>query len=73
MTVHAGSDAPRHAVLVTPTQCVTSESMLCDPSTYLTNATSHAVVQPFDELVDPITRLKLELAGYTLTDARTHR
>lgn len=72
VAVHA-PDEPVHAVLVTPTACVASEELLCSPEAYQTEANRGAPVQKVDELVDPIVRLKLELAGYTLSDARTLR
>ena len=60
-------------MLVTATQCMANESILCDPAIYRTNANTGLILQPADALIDPIVRLKLELAGYTLSDASTLR
>ena len=71
--VFAPADDTHHAVLVTPTTCESSEANLCSPQTWQHDGPSTVDPKPFDELVDPILRLKLELAGYTLSDARTLR
>jgi hypothetical protein len=69
----APADDAHHAVLVTPTTCVSTDPMLCDPQIYRGNQPSVGPLPAVDEVVDPILRLKLELAGYTLSDARTLR
>jgi hypothetical protein len=68
----ATGDASRHAVLVTPTTCESSEELLCSFDSYSANA-QRRPLPSVDQLVDPIVRLKLELAGYSLTDASTLR
>jgi hypothetical protein len=77
VAVHAPGDAARHAVLVMPTECVSGEPTLCSLSTYLQGLGAAPVaaspVMGVDELVDPILHFDLELAGYTLADARTLR
>jgi hypothetical protein len=69
----AAADDAHHAVLVTPTTCVSTDSALCDPQIYRANQPALGPLPAIDEVVDPILRLKLELAGYTLSDARTLR
>jgi len=69
----APADDAHHAVLVTPTICQSADATLCDPQIYRANQPSLGPLPAIDELVDPILRLKLELAGYTLSDARTLR
>src|SRR5258706_13773348 len=73
VAIHSGGDAMRHAVLVTPTTCVSSEELLCSFDAFSSNSARQTPIPPVDQLVDPIVRLKLELAGYSLTDASTLR
>jgi hypothetical protein len=72
VSVHA-NEAMHYAVLVTPTRCTASEPELCSAATYRTSSQTALAILQVEELVDPIVRLKLELAGYTLSDARTLR
>ena len=75
ITVGAAGGPPRNAVLALPTTCETTESILCEPATYYqgTGGAAHRPVNDFAAQIEPIVRLKLELAGYTLVDARTLR
>lgn len=75
MRVFAQGDQGRDAVLVTPTRsCTAPQAELCSPETYRTGTTQNTGPMPtLADLIDPIVRLKLELAGYTLTDANTLR
>ncbi len=61
-----------NAILVTPTTCQTRERGLCDLGQMEANATNFAPSPlTLDQYVDPMLRLKLQLAGYTLADATT--
>ncbi len=73
ITVTQNDGPPRHAVLAMPTVCTSPEARLCNPSTYYTNPGDTRPRQFANDLpsvIEPIVRLKLELAGYTLADAR---
>lgn len=63
---------PGNAILVTPTTCQSREAGLCDLGRLEADA---AKVAPspltLDQYIDPMLRLKLQLAGYTLADATT--
>jgi hypothetical protein len=72
VVIHTMGGPPRNAVLAMPTECVSAEPSLCTPATYF-QGSMPVTSMPFDEVIDPIVRLKLELAGYTLADARTLR
>lgn len=79
VAVHVPAGPSHDTLLAMPTTCITvgpthtdlGEDGLCG------YATSQREGQParhtIDELVDPTVRLKLELAGYMLADARTLR
>jgi hypothetical protein len=76
VTVHGGADPGRTTVLAMPTTCVAADPALCTMAPYATPGSS----RPPDtgplrvaDLVDPIVHLELELAGYTIADARTLR
>jgi hypothetical protein len=75
VTLGVAGGPPRNAVLAMPTTCEATESILCDPATYDqgTDGAVHRPVNDFGAQIEPIVRLKLELAGYTLVDARTLR
>jgi hypothetical protein len=73
VAVHAPDDAARAAILVTPTTCVATDPLWCQPVMYLREHAAHGPDPGLDEIVDPLVRLKLELAGYTLADARSLR
>lgn len=65
----------RNAVLVLPTTCVADER-LCTPASYVRDADGHqrmASAASFPAVIDPLVRLKLELAGFSLADAATLR
>lgn len=65
----------RNAVLVLPTTCVADE-WLCNPATYVKNLDGYqqsGAAASFPAVIDPLVRLKLELAGFTLADAATLR
>jgi hypothetical protein len=65
---------PRNAVLVLPTTCIAAADYLCEPSVYVRDADGQSrfrVAASFPEVIDPLVRLKLELAGFTLADAGT--
>jgi hypothetical protein len=59
-------------VLAMPTQCASDDARLCELS-YLYSDKSMAPRLSFDEIIAPLVRVKLELAGYTLVDPRTLR
>ncbi len=68
----AGTTSNR--VLALPAVCEADDDALCWPSTYYgERAANLAPKASFPEMIEPIVRLKLELAGYTLVDARTLR
>jgi hypothetical protein len=76
ITPLGGSGPARNAVLVLSTACVADEDYLCDPRTYVRDADGNAmfaVAATFAEVIDPLVRLKLELAGLTLADAGSLR
>jgi len=71
-----GAKGPvRNAVLVLPTGCVADGSYLCEPASYVSEAdqAKFPVAATFAQVIDPLVRLKLELAGLTLADASTLR
>lgn len=59
-------------VLAMPTLCSADDDVLCDMSMFYTDK-SKAPKLTFDEIVAPVLRLKLELAGYTIVDPQTLR
>jgi hypothetical protein len=75
VSVHTPGAAQPNVVLATPTECASSEPALCEPATYYKSSPSNVPqdLKSFAEAIDPVMRLKLELAGYTLADARTLR
>ncbi len=72
VVIHTSGGPPRNAVLAMPTECVSAETSLCTLATYFQDSVPVTALS-FEQLIDPIVRLKLELAGYTLADARTLR
>lgn len=74
-TVTVGADVGRlhDAVLALPTTCEsTVDAALCSPRAfYSEDAQKFAPKNSFGDMIEPIVRLKLELAGYMLVDART--
>ncbi len=72
---HDAARLARNAVLVLPTTCATDE-WLCNPASYVKDADGHqrfAAATSFPAVIDPLVRLKLELAGFSLADAATLR
>jgi hypothetical protein len=71
--IHGPDTGLGHAVLVMPTRCVDSQGdlSLCSPVTYTDPNLPLGGPPPatFATLIDPILRLKLEFAGYTLAEA----
>lgn len=58
--------APTGGVLVTRTICLAADELLCQAATYQQSA---APSLRFDQYIDPMLHLKLQLAGYALADA----
>lgn len=74
VTVGPGATSPRNAVLALPLVCESVDESLCSPAGYYTEGTGFRLpANGFPEAIDPIVRFKLELAGYTIADARTLR
>lgn len=72
---HGATGPARNAVLVLPTTCIASE-WLCAPASYVVDAEGRqrfAAAASFPAVIDPLVRLKLELAGFSLADAATLR
>ncbi len=68
---HQATGHARNAVLVLPTTCDADE-WLCDPASYVKDADGQARIATaasFPVVIDPLVRLKLELAGFSLADA----
>lgn len=60
--------APTGGVLVTRTICLAADEQLCQAGTYQTSASAAPSLR-FDQYIDPMLHLKLQLAGYALADA----
>lgn len=75
LVVHGNRQPTSHAVLSMPTACVSTETMLCNPTVYTTESfnTMRSIQTTFASYVDPALRLKLELAGFTLAEAGAMR
>lgn len=73
VTVAANPGPLKNAVLALPMTCESVDgNSLCDPRVfYPENMEKFAPQNSFAEMLEPIVRLKLELAGYTLVDARS--
>lgn len=72
VSVQRGGAPARTTALVMPTTCIAAEPLLCTQAPYSKDA-GPGTPLPVDAMIDPIVHLKLELAGYTLADARTLR
>jgi hypothetical protein len=71
LIIDGGRQPKSQAVLVLPTMCSSpSYSALCLPLTYATGSRAPSLYPAsFATYIDPVLRLKLELAGFTLAEA----
>lgn len=76
VTTQGEGAATMNAILALPTRCWAEglPASSCSPQAYVqdhTDTAAPALPPTFAELIDPLLRMKLELAGYTLADAES--
>lgn len=66
---------PLNAILALPTVCKAQglEASRCTPASYVNDQKAWPMPATFAAFIDPLLRMKLELAGLTLADAETMR
>jgi hypothetical protein len=72
VTQPGATGRPPRTLLVLPTTCSAPNlgAWLCTPASYAPRSTPEASApKTFAKMIDPLLRLKLELAGFTLADA----
>jgi hypothetical protein len=70
--IGAGDGSSGNTVLALPVNCIGEDEYVCDMASLYTDR-SKAPKLTMDEIIAPVVRLKLELAGYTVVDPKTLR